>query len=247
MTDKEKPAAGTLTGSQTLARGLVALRMIGESVDGMTPAGLAEALSIHMSATYRLLRPLVEYGFLRRDPDGRYRVGALCIHLGAQTRLGIRSAALPIMSELVQKANVTAMLLTAEASEAVVLAAVEPSVVPYRVHFMEGQRHPMDRGSAAYAICATRPAQPGDPEQVRLARERGYATSAGEVQHGAYGVAIGLDRARTGLELCLNIGSQSEPLVHSAIPLLRDAVARLHDVLGPEDAIGDLSAVAFGG
>jgi len=218
-------------GAQTVSRGLRAIRLLGDSVDGRTAQELAQALNVNLSATYRLLRSLVEYGFVRRDADGRYRLGVLFITLAEQTRFGIRSVALPVLTEVVEKTGCSAMLLAADGDEAVVLAAVEPSVVAYRVRFLEGQRHPLTRGAAAYAILAARPPGSTEPEPVRQARELGYAVSHGEIVPGAYGLAIALDREAVGIEVCLNLSSPSEERLGAAETAARDAVKRLNEAL----------------
>lgn len=228
------------SGSQTLARGLKALRVIAEAIDGMTATELSQVMSIHQSAVYRLIRPLVDYGFLRRDQDGRYRLGVMFIHLAEQTRYGVRSAALPVMALLAEQTGATAMLLAADGPDAVVLAVVEPSLVPYRIRFMEGERHPLDRGSASYAILAARPPNPGEPEAVRMARELGFARSSGEVQGGVYGLAIALDSQAIGMECCINLASRSETVLLEGLAALRTAVSRLAEVLGAPNGSRDL-------
>src|SRR5690606_21338521 len=193
----DRPAR-VATGAQTLDRGLRAIRLIGEAVDGVTAGELARMLSARPSAVYRLLRSLTGNGFVRRDPDGRYRLGVTLIQLAAQGRFGLRSAALPVMRELAETVGVTVLLLAADATDAVVLAAVQPSRIGYRIQCMEGRRHPLARGSAGYAMRASHPPEPDEPEAVTLARRRGYAMSAGEVIPGAYGLAMALDWSRIG-------------------------------------------------
>jgi DNA-binding IclR family transcriptional regulator len=227
-------------GSQTLARGLKALRVIAEAVDGMSATELAQVMSIHLSAVYRLLRPLVDYGFLRRDQDGRYRPGVLFIHLAEQTRYGVRSAALPVMTPLAEQTGATAMLLAADGPDAVVLAVVEPSVVPYRIRYMEGERHPLDRGSASYALLARRSPRPDEPEAVRVARRLGFARSEGEVQGGVFGLAIALDSQAIGTEFCINLASRSQSVLMEGLPALQTAVARLTEILGALNGERDL-------
>jgi DNA-binding IclR family transcriptional regulator len=222
-----------VTGSQTLDRGLHAIRLIGESVDGMAPGELASLLSIRLPSAYRLLRALTDYGFVRRDADGRYRLGIAFVQLATQSRYGMRSAALPVMRSLAESSGSTAMLLAADGAEAVVLAAVEPSRVAFRIQFLEGQRHPMDRGSASYAMRAAHPPVPGEPDGVANARRRGYALSEGEVIPGAYGMAMALDPIRIGMDACINLSSTDPRALEVAVPALRKAIADLNEIFDP--------------
>lgn len=230
------PPARNATGAQTLDRGLHAIRVIGEAVDGITAAELARVLSIRASSAYRLLRSLTDNGFVRRDPDGRYRLGVALIQLAAQSRYGLRSAALPVMRSLAETVGVTVMLLAADGTDAVVLAAVQPSRIAYRIQFMEGLRHPLARGSAAYAMRASHPPVPDEPEAVTRARACGYAISAGEVIPGAYGLAMALDRTRIGMDLCLNLSSSDQTVLEGAVPALGKAAAELTELLAPVPA-----------
>jgi DNA-binding IclR family transcriptional regulator len=236
--------AARVTGSQTLDRGLHAIRMIGESVDGATAGELAQMLAIRPASAYRLLRSLTEYGFVRRDPDGRYRLGVALVQLATQSRYGLRSAALPVMRSLAETVGATAMLLVADGTEAVVLAAVEPSRISYRIQFLEGHRHPLDRGSASYAMRATHPPTAGEPEAVSCARALGYAMSEGEVIPGAFGLAMALDRARIGMDACLNLSSNDDRVLQVAVPVLRKAAGELTDIFDPRSGAPDQGEAA---
>jgi DNA-binding IclR family transcriptional regulator len=207
--------------------------MIAESVDGVTAAELADLLSIRSSAAYRVLRSLTEYGFVRRDYDGRYRLGVLLVQLAAQTRYGMRSAALPALRAAAESTGATAMLLATDGADAVVLAAVEPSKIAYRIRFLEGNGHPMDRGSAAYAMRAAHPPVANEPEGTVIARRLGYAMSEGEVVPGTFGLAMALDRTRIGMDACLNLSSADRTLLEQALPVLRKAVAELTEIFDP--------------
>jgi DNA-binding IclR family transcriptional regulator len=91
-------------------------------------------------------------------------------------------------------------------------------------------RTPLTRGAAGYAILAAGPALPGEPPQVTLARERGYATSHAEVEAGQFAVAAWIPMRGTSARACLNLITYREDIAEGAGPQMRrsaDQVGRL--------------------
>ena len=80
-------------------------------------------------------------------------------------------------------------LVRRDGDEAVALLVVEPTRAPMHVAYRPGRRHPLRLGASGKAILAGRPAAAGEPAEIALARKRGYASSAGEIQPGAVGIA----------------------------------------------------------
>jgi DNA-binding IclR family transcriptional regulator len=195
-------------GSQTLARGLRALLTVLESNDGVTVQQLASELEVHRTIAYRLLRTLASFGFITCGSDGAYRPGARLATLADAYLPALREAALPVMRELADRIGCTVSLFVVEGEEAVSIALVEPTTVSHHLRFKPGMRTPLDRGAAAYALLAAGPRREGEPAAVELARERGYATSHGEVESGAYAVAAPI--AGIQPRACLNLISIRE-------------------------------------
>lgn len=75
-------------GSQSTERLLAVLEAVAERADGAEPAFVAERLGLSTSTTYRMLRTLLDRGYLRRHPGGsRYILGPAVSDLGfAQAR-----------------------------------------------------------------------------------------------------------------------------------------------------------------
>lgn len=66
--------------SQTLARGLAALRLIATSRNGLTIREVADYLGVHRTIAYRLLNTLADRRFAAKGDDGRYRLAADTVH-----------------------------------------------------------------------------------------------------------------------------------------------------------------------
>ncbi len=226
------PVRSSATGSQTLARGLRALELVAEAPDGVTIQDLAGRLDVHRSIASRLLATLADFRLVVRTQDGRYRTGSGLAALAAGIQGTLRAAAEPVMRELAAELGATISLLVTEGQEAVALAVVEPPGASYVLSFRTGSRHPLGRGSAGVALMAAGPADPHEPAAVSEARARGYASTFGEVEPGAYGVAVPLP-SRAGLPAaCLNLITHRADVVDTAAPALVAAAERITQTLG---------------
>lgn len=163
--------------SQTLDRGLRLLHLVADASGGLTVTEAATRLGIGRAAVYRLVGPLTTHGMLRRDADGRLRIGAGVLHLARRAQPLLAEGALPALRRLAEQAGATAHLTVVEGGEGVALAVVEPSWTSFHVAYRTGARHPLDRGAAGRAILAGRSGA-ADP-----------VSSSGELESGAYGVA----------------------------------------------------------
>lgn len=226
------PVRSTATGSQTLARGLRALELVAEAADGLTVQDLAGRLDVHRSIASRLLATLADFRLVTRTGDGRYRTGSGLAALAAGIQGTLRAAAEPVMHDLAAELGATISLLVIEGGEAVALSVVEPPGTSYVLSFKTGSRHPLERGSAGAALLAAGPAEASERAAVTEARERGYAATFGEVEPGAYGVAVPLP-ARAGLPAaCLNLITHRADVADTAAPALVAAAERITQTLG---------------
>jgi len=163
--------------SQTLDRGLSVLERLAAEPSGLTVNELAAALGVGRTVVYRLLATLEDHRLVRRDHDGRARLGVAALGLARAVQPLLRSASLPALRELADTVGATAHLTVADGPEALAIAVVEPSWTDFHVAYRTGSRHPLDRAAAGRAILRGRA---GDP---------GLVTSSGELQPGAYGIA----------------------------------------------------------
>ncbi len=178
--------------AQTLDRGLRLLMLVADSVGGVTITEAAERLAVGRAVVYRLASTLAAHNLIRRDREGRLRLGMSVLDLARRAQPLIAEAALPALRALAEKVGATSHLTIADGGEALALLVVEPSWTQVHVAYRTGSRHPLDKGAAGHAIVAG-----------RLGKQ-GYVTSAGELQSGAYGVAapvLGVD----GLEASVGV------------------------------------------
>lgn len=198
-TEQPSPQPGT----QTLARGLNALLAVAESPNGISVQELAQVLGVHRSIAYRALQTLGDYGFVHVGEGGLYRAGARLAALSQAYLPELRAKALPVMRDLSNRVGASVALFVAEGDSAVAIEMVAPTTVGHHIAFRQGERTPLDRGAAAYALLAAQPPTPDEPEAVRQVRLLGYAHSHGEVEAGMHAVAAPVKGAYP--PACLNL------------------------------------------
>ncbi len=208
--------AETLRGAetaQTLDRGLRLLHLVADAPAGLTVTEVADRLGVGRAVVYRLVTTLIEHRMIRRDADGRLRLGVGVLHLAGRAQPLIAQAARPVLRRLAEAVGATAHLTVADGGEAVALAVVEPSWTSFHVAYRAGTRHPLDRGAAGRAISDG---------------GAGWQSSSGELESGAHGIAApvpgveGLD-ASVGV---IALAPLDETVVGPQVVAAAEAVAR---------------------
>jgi DNA-binding IclR family transcriptional regulator len=175
--------------SQTLDRGLRILEHLAAVGTSQPIADIGQAVGLHRSITYRLLRTLEDHQLVERDPAGHYRLGLGVVGLARGVRTDLQSAALPRLDALGAHLGMTAFLVVRAGDEAVTVSSVEPHDSPAHVVYRPGIRHPVGQGAPGLALLMPEAATPEDREALREARRLGWATSRGEVIPGLRSVA----------------------------------------------------------
>ncbi|MDP3890181.1 IclR family transcriptional regulator [Nocardioides sp.] len=195
--------------SQTLDRGLRALRVLAGTPSGLTITELAARLEVNRTVVYRLVSTLEQHALVRRDGRGRLHVGLGVLHLASAVQPVLRDLALPVLRRLAELVGCTAHLTVADGDEALALAVVEPSWTDFHVGYRVGARHPLGQGAAGKAILLGRETRPGMGEHSSAALHDRYVVTAGELQPGARGLAAPV-RGVEGLEASVGIVTLGE-------------------------------------
>ena len=96
--------------SQTLSRGIRALEIMAAAPGPMTIAELADAMGVHRSVAYRILRTLEDHSLLVRDDAGRVQPGPGLAVLARGVSRNLQSAALPELTQLANSLDMTAFI-----------------------------------------------------------------------------------------------------------------------------------------
>ncbi|TDN87779.1 IclR family transcriptional regulator [Microbacterium sp. BK668] len=193
------PGGTTNAGSQTLSRGIRILEILADAREPLTIDELSRRLDVHRSIAYRLLRTLEEHGLVGRDGNGRVALGSRMAALAAGVAHDLQAEALPELTAAANELGMTCFLSVLDRDECITLASVEPRHGIASVAQRPGTRHPVTVGAPGKAILSLVP-EARWPEglddehraDVRVARERGWATSHDEVIAGLRSIAVPL-------------------------------------------------------
>jgi DNA-binding IclR family transcriptional regulator len=130
-------------------------RIAAAGPDGVTLAQLAAAVPTAKSTTHRYVVTLLELGVLRRDVTGRLRLGVKLVELAGVLLEGddLRSAAEPVLQELVARTGETVHLGVRTDGYVVYIAKVE-SPQSVRLVSRIGARIPMHCSAMGKALLA---------------------------------------------------------------------------------------------
>ncbi|MBY3551843.1 IclR family transcriptional regulator [Modestobacter lapidis] len=175
--------------SQTLDRGLRILEHLATVGAAQPIMAVAQAVGLHRSIAYRLLRTLEDHQLVDRDVAGHYRLGLGMAGLARGVRGNLQTAALPRLDALVAELGMTAFLVVRAGNEAVTVVSVEPHDTAAHVVYRPGTRHPVGRGAPGLALLMPEPSAADDRASLQQARRTGWATSHGEVIPGIRSIA----------------------------------------------------------
>ncbi|WP_022883748.1 IclR family transcriptional regulator [Glaciibacter superstes] len=194
----EQPT-GTQAGSQTLSRGIRLLEILASADRNLSIADLANALGVHRSVAYRLLRTLEHHDLVTRDHAGQFALGAGLAALTSGVARNLQQAALPVLNEIANDLGMTCLLAVLQGSGDVVTLVSAAPRQSVAVSYRPGHRHPISSGGPGKAILLGMPesAWPADlSDEVRAelveTRVRGYAHSHDEVVPSLRSVAVPL-------------------------------------------------------
>jgi DNA-binding IclR family transcriptional regulator len=191
--------------SQTLHRGIRVLEHLASAGTAQPVSEIGQALGLHRSITYRLLRTLEDHDLVERDAAGHYGLGLGVAALARGVRTDLNAAALPRLNALATELAMTAFLVVRAGDEAVTVTSVEPQDTRAHVTYRPGTRHPVDRGAPGVALLMPEAPAPDDRPALLEARRTGWACSHGEVIPGIRSVAAPVLGADGGARAALAV------------------------------------------
>lgn len=199
-----------------LRAGMRVLDVIEHLADTDTDASadeLAESTGIPMPTLYRLLRLLLDRGYIRGTTTGRYALGPHLIRIGEAASAALGTSAKPILRKLAAQTGETANMAMRDGDEVVYIAQAQPPAGPTLRMFTEpGRRvrpHCTGLGKAVLAQLPRDAAiailkRNGMPaitsatitdeatllDELDEIRKRGYAIDEEEEEYGLHCVAV---------------------------------------------------------
>lgn len=134
-------------------RALAILAAFDIASERLSLAQLAAATGLYKSTILRLARSLEHAGYLHRDADGIFSVGAQPLRLAAIYRRGLRleDRVRPVLRSLVSETGESASFFRREGNRRLCLYREETSRA-IRDHIMEGDFLPLNRGAAGHVL-----------------------------------------------------------------------------------------------
>jgi IclR family acetate operon transcriptional repressor len=233
-------------GVQSIERAFGLLEMMADSGGMMGLSQLATASGLPLPTIHRLVRTLVDLGYLRQEPSRQYVLGPRLIRLGESSSHMLSTWARPHLAALVDELGESANLAMLDGDQIVYVAQV-PSRHSMRMFTEVGRRVLPHCTAVGKAILAGLPEDQvrdllhrtgmpqhtentiTDPDQfarqLTLAAENGYAMDEGEQEIGVRCVAVSVPNVPTRLALSVSGPAErmSQQLVGRAVPLLTQA------------------------
>jgi IclR family transcriptional regulator, acetate operon repressor len=241
-------------GVQSIARAMSLLETVARHQTGLGLSQIAAETGLPLPTIHRLVRTLVELGYLRQEPSRAYALGPRLLLLTESSQSMLNGIARPHLAALVDRLGETANLAILDGDRAAYLAQV-PSRHPMRMFTEVGRRVMLHCTGVGKALAATLPpddvraileraGMPArtdstitDPdallEQLAWTREHGYALDDGEQEVGVRCVAVDVPGGAVRLALSVSgpAARMSDELVQQAVPLLQRAAASLAEDL----------------
>ncbi|MFB9952558.1 IclR family transcriptional regulator [Rhizobium puerariae] len=184
---------------EAVERALTILNAFSDGASRLTLNEIANATGFYPSTILRLAASLERFGYLVREEDGRFRLGATLFRLGStyQRSFNLADYVRPVLRQIVDALEETAAFYVRDGEKRICLFRHHANRL-FRHHLEEGVALPLDRGATARVLVAFS----GEPGQFyEDIREKGYYISMGErdPDTAATGVPVfGIDQKLVG-------------------------------------------------
>jgi IclR family acetate operon transcriptional repressor len=246
-----KPSSAAASGGvQSIERAFELLELLADAGGTLGLSELAAASGLPLPTIHRLVRTLVNRGYVRQEPSRRYSLGSRLIRLGDTSSRLLGAWLQPYLVELVTVTGETANLAMLDGDEVVYIAQA-PSPHQMRMFTEPGRRvraHctavgkallsqlPADQVRAALArtgMPAITSTTITDPDvllaQLELIRAQGYAVDDGEQEVGVRCFAVTIPDAPA--RLAISSSGPQPRMTDEAAARIVPALARIAGVI----------------
>jgi DNA-binding IclR family transcriptional regulator len=235
-------------GRSVTSKVLAILEAFETSRGALSLTDIAGKSGLPLSTTHRLVNELTDWGFLSREPNGRYQLGIRLWELAQNTGRQLRDAARPYVQDLFSLTGETAHLAIRAGHEVLYIDRVYGSKRVPRASRVGG-RLPMHATAVGKVILAfeddwvrdaylnrdlERPTAHTHIDPRRFAdelgqiREQGYATTMEEMRLGSCSIAVPVfHTGRIGAGLGLVLPSSHASTMTRHLPVLKGTSSRI--------------------
>lgn len=238
-------------GVQSLDRAFAILETMADAGGIIGLSQLAERADLPLATIHRLVRTLVDLGYVRQEPSRQYSLGPRLMRLADLATKRIGTWANPHLADAVARVNESVNLAILDGDEVVYVAQVQPDRNFMRMFTEVGRRtlpHATAVGKVMLAPCAESEVRSllertGMPhhtdhtlttpesflEALGRARELGYALDEGEQEVGVRCVAVEVPGAPQPMAVSMSgpTTRMTDDVIELALPVLREAAKRI--------------------
>ena len=258
--DGASRATGAASGGvQSVERAFDLLEMLADAGGALGLSELSTISGLPLPTAHRLMRTLVNRGYVRQEASRRYTLGARLIRLGETSSRMLGTSLRPYLTELVRSTGETANLAMLDGDEVVYIAQV-PSSHQMRMFTEPGRRVRPHCTAVGKALLAQLP--PGearallerggmprftpttitDPDlllaHLEVIRKQGYSVDEGEQEVGVRCFAVAVPDAPVALAISTS-GPQARMTDEAAariVPALIRAATEISESIAAEGA-----------
>lgn len=250
---RETPGQGP-GGVQSVHRALDLLEVVAARGGTLTIGEIAALTGIPLPTAHRILRTLVDRGYMRQAPDRRYALGFRLVPLGASASTMVGAGTERVLGRVVDALGETANLAMLDGDRVAYVAQV-PGKHAMRMFTEVGRRVHPHCTAVGKAVLSAAPeddvrsllARTGLPRhtsstitdidvflaQLEEVRARGYALDEGEQEVGVRCLAVRLpgSAVQMGLSISGPAPRMTDDLLAEAVPILQSAARDLADAI----------------
>lgn len=259
-TTKDAEVEGTREGRgggvQSLGRAFAILEAMADAQGPISVSRLSERTQLPLATIHRLVRSLVDLGYVRQEQSRQYSLGPRLMRLAGESTARLGVWAQPLLAEAVGELGESVNLAVLEGDDIVYVAQAQPSDHLMRMFTEVGRRARPHCTAVGKAILAELPepevldlvGRTGMPRRtehtlttsqelldvLETTRARGYATDEGEQEVGVRCVAVVVPGAPRPMAVSLSgpTTRMDDATVERGAEVLRATAARLAEELG---------------
>ncbi|MGO0576066.1 IclR family transcriptional regulator [Ornithinimicrobium panacihumi] len=248
-------------GVQSLERAFRILEVMADAGGIIGLSQLAERSELPLATIHRLVRSLVDLGYVRQEANRQYSLGPRLMRLAAESGKRIGVVAKPLLTEAVEELGESVNLAILDDDEIVYVSQVQPTGNFMRMFTEVGRRTLPHSTAVGKAILAGRPdeevvallGRTGMPRRtaytlttpeefldvLRVTRERGYGTDEGEQELGVRCVAVPVPHAPRPMAISMSgpTTRMDDETVEHAAEVLQGVARELAAELGAGDVL----------
>lgn len=261
MPEPSSQPAARAGGVQSIGRAFAILEAMADAGGMISLSQLAEQLRLPPATIHRLIRSLVDLGYVRQESNRQYSLGPRLLRLSAESARRIGVWAGPYLTRAVEQLGESVNVAVLEDDQVTYVAQVQPSTTLMRM-FTEVGRRTLPHGTAVGKVMLTqlpdeqvralltRTGMPRltehtltTPEELldnlRLTRDRGYATDEEEQELGVRCVAVLVPGAPRKMALSMSGPSarMDDAAVQHGVGVLRETARQIAEVLGADRSL----------